>query len=87
MRLAVVDKDIDRWHGGAHTLQDASWGFAMRAQQMMIELSGQIQARPTVAQLPNPNSPLRRHLNDNRESVTQPAYEILMEALEKAKAA
>ena len=68
-------------------IQNTTWFEVQRAYQMMLELSGTIGSRPTVAQLADEQSPLRRHMNDDRAFVAQRAHTVLLEQIEEARAA
>lgn len=85
-RLAVVDKGINRWPDEPRSQQDAVYGFTFLAHQQMLELSGKLGARPTMAQLPDEQSPLRRYLNDDSLAINQANYTILKESIEEARA-
>lgn len=83
MTLAAIKADIAGLRLNAEDMQWHSWQAAQGAYLRTFELSGKIGVRPTLAQLPDEGSPLRRYLNDDSDSVSQPTYEVLLDEIEK----
>jgi hypothetical protein len=78
LTLAAISDNVPNVRGGnAIETQDAVYMSAQLAYAQMMELSGQIGVRPTVAQVANRRSPLMQYLHDNRQSVTGPVYDRL----------
>lgn len=84
MDLAALEADLTSLRLDEEDMQWESWQAAQGAYLRTIELSGKIGARPTVAQLADDQSPLRRYLHDNKESVSQMVYRTLLEQIEAA---
>lgn len=78
LTLAAISDNVPRVRSGNPVeAQNAVYMSAQLAYAQMMELSGQIGVRPTVAQVANRRSPLMQHLHDNRQSVTGPVYDRL----------
>lgn len=84
---AALHDGIDRQYGNEADVQHVSWLSARAASQRALDLSDTIGTRPTVAQLPDDQSPLRRYMNDNPWLVPAPAYGILLDEVNTAMAA
>jgi hypothetical protein len=78
---AALHDGIDRQHGSDVDVQQVSWLSARAASQRALDLSDTIGTRPTVAQLPDEQSPLRRYMNDNPWLVPSPAYGVLLDKI------
>ena len=77
-QAAALHDGVDRQYGNeTGVLQHVSWLSARAASQRALDLSDEIGVRPTIAQLPDEQSPLRRYINDNPWFVPMPAYGIL----------
>lgn len=74
---AALHDGIYKQYGNEADVQHVSWLSARAASQRALDLSDTIGARPTIAQLPDEQSPLRRFMNDNPWFVPAPAYGVL----------
>jgi hypothetical protein len=74
---AALHDGIYNQYGNEADVQHASWLSARAASQRALDLSDTIGVRPTVAQLPDEQSPLRRFMNDNPWFVPAPSYGVL----------
>jgi hypothetical protein len=84
-QAAALHDGIDRQYGGSLAeLQHMSWLSARAASRRALDLSDTIGTRPTVAALPDEQSPLRRYMNDNPWFVPAPSYGVLLEEIDEA---
>jgi hypothetical protein len=83
-QAAALHDGIDHQYGSLVDVQHASWLSARAASRRALDLSDTIGTRPTVAALPDEQSPLRRYMNDNPWFVPSPSYGVLVEEINEA---
>jgi hypothetical protein len=83
---AAVADNVAALRLGKVEMQDASYEAATRAYVGMLELSGKIGVRPTLAQIANKHSPLMQHIYRDRHSLSQGVYTRLNGELEEVLA-
>lgn len=83
LTLAAIADQVPVVRLDAVRTQEAVYMSAQLAYAQMMELSGQIGARPTVAQIANQRSPLMQYLHDNRQSVTGSVYDRLNDEVQQ----
>lgn len=84
MTLAVIGDSVASLRDDAEDMQWHTWQAAQGSYLRTFELSGLIGVRPTFAQLADDQSPYRRYLNDDSESVTQTVFETLINEVDIA---
>jgi hypothetical protein len=82
---AVQGAKITALRGSEKDIQQEAWQAAQRAYMQMIELTGKIEARPTLAQLPDEYSPFRKLMNDDKKLLSRPVHKVVLEEIERAK--
>lgn len=80
-QAAGLHDGLDRQYGSLSDVQHASWLSARAASRRALHISDTIGTRPTVAALPDEQSPLRRYMNDNPWFVPAPSYDVLIRAI------
>lgn len=83
-QAAALHDGMDRQYGSLVDVQHASWLSARAASRRALDLSDTIGTRPTVAALPDEQSPLRRYMNDNPWFVPTPSYGVLVDEIDEA---
>lgn len=81
---AALHDGIYNQYGNDADVQHVSWLSARAASQRALDLSDTIGVRPTIAQLPDEQSPLRRYMNDNPWFTPAPAYGVIEDQMRAA---
>jgi hypothetical protein len=74
---AALHDGIYNQYGNLAEVQQASWLSARAASLRALALSDTIGVRPTIAQLTDEQSPLRRYMNDNPWFIPAPSYGVV----------
>lgn len=82
--LAAIQAGAADLHTDEEGMQWYTWLAAQGAYLRMLELSGKIDTRPTIAQLPDTHSPLRRFMNDDQQFTNKTTHKVLLEEVEEA---
>ncbi|HEY1085579.1 MAG TPA: hypothetical protein VGE34_02540 [Candidatus Saccharimonadales bacterium] len=83
--LATIEAGVADMDGNEKDMQWHAWQAAQGSYLRMLELSGKLDARPTVAQLADEHAPLRRFMNDDQHFVNKVSHKTLLEEIEEAK--
>ncbi len=83
--LATIEADVAHMNGDEKDMQWHTWRAAQGSYLRMLELSGKLDTRPTVAQLADEHSPLRRFMNDDQEFMNKATHTAVLEEVEEAR--
>lgn len=82
LTLAVISQNVSAQRDDPTGMQHLAWQAGQGAYTRTVELSGRIGARPTIAQLADEQSPLRRYMNDDPDSVSDDVYRLIVHEVE-----
>ncbi|MBC7512244.1 hypothetical protein H7142_01110 [Candidatus Saccharibacteria bacterium] len=82
LTLAVISQNVSSERDDMVGMQYLAWQAGQGAYTRTVELSGRIGARPTIAQLADEQSPLRRYMNDDPDSVSDDVYRLIVYEVE-----
>lgn len=80
--LAALKEDLPQLRLEEVEMQHEAWRAAQSTYARTLELSGQIGARPTIAQIADDQSPFRRFMNDNPDFVSQTVHSTLVDEVD-----
>lgn len=85
-KAAALHDGLDKQEGSEVDLQHSSWISARAASRRALQISDSIGSRLTMSGLADTQSPTVRFIHDNPWFVPAPAFEILTEKIDMARA-